>query len=222
MNEQLAKWIRWITLIKEDVVNLATVRDVRRKFIEIVLNNPEINKDNLFYFYIDKTYYSFVLSSIRRHDKCKFGSASLLNLLKDIIDNPKIYALNEYDTEDDIEYNRCGIIDVPQYADETGTYLNIELVKIDLSELQDKINNCCNYVDRRIAHLDPKGLTGGIKKPNEKEIDECVDIINALFIKYNGILTRTTTNTVTYEVGNWKSIFTKPWVIEKKEVYKND
>lgn len=216
MDDKLAKWIRWITLIKEDVVNIATVRDVRTKFNEIILNNSEINKDNLFYFYIDKTYYSFILSSIRRHDKSKYDSASLLNLLREIIDNPKTYTLNEYDTQEDVEYNRCGIIDVPQYADETGNYLNIELVKNDYSELEGKINNCCNYVDRCIAHLDPRVLKGGPKKPNEKEIDECIDIINSSFIKYNVILTRTTTETISYELGNWKSIFLKPWILEKK------
>lgn len=213
MNEKLAKWIRWITIIKKDVVNIVTIRDVRRKFIEIILKNPEINRGNLFYFYMDQTYYSFILSNIRRHDKCKFGSASLINLLSEIIDNPKTYTLDEYDTEEDKVYNRCGIIDLPEYAEENKLFLNIELVKIDLFKLQEKINNCCNYVDRLIAHLDPKGLTGGIKKPNEKEIDECVDTINTLFVKYNGILTRTSTDTVIHSINNWELMFIKPWKI---------
>jgi hypothetical protein len=217
MDQKLEKWIKWIGQIKRDVVDLSTVRQVHAEFAKIVMNNPIVNLDNLFFWYINRTYYSTLLSGIRRHDQDKDYSASLVNLLQEIVENPKVYCKKAYDRPQDANYNECGLLDAPQnkYSDTTGEYLNIDLVSIDLAEIKQKIKSCCDYVDRRIAHLDSRPMDN-IKTPNEKEVDECVNLINQLFHKYNCLLTRTDTDTIVHDSSNWQKLFRMPWIVEKQ------
>jgi hypothetical protein len=158
MNPKLTKWIKWIGLIKKDIVHLSTIHKVHADFVSIVKSNPIVNQENLFFWYIEQTYYSCILSGVRRHDIDKMCSASLANLLKDMIANPIKYNKNEYDRPEDKTFCEFGLIDNPEYADSTGSYLNEKLLKNDYSQLTQSIKSCCDFVDRKIAHLDARPM----------------------------------------------------------------
>jgi IMP cyclohydrolase len=43
-------------------------------------------------------------------------------------------------------------------------------------------------------------------------VNDCIKIIDNTFVKYNGLLTRTSTDTIIHDVKRWQNMFKNAWV----------
>ena len=89
MDQKFEKWNKWICTIYEDVVKLVEHQQIFGKVQDIIKANPEIQKPNEFYRFLEDTYGAFIAIGIRRQIKPQKGG-SLVGLLEDIRENPSV------------------------------------------------------------------------------------------------------------------------------------
>jgi hypothetical protein len=89
MDPKLKKWIKWLKVIRDEVVYLLINRNIFWEVNEIIKNNKDIQKPSQFYNFLGDTYASYALMGIRRQVKIDSQSISLVRLLKEIIKNPE-------------------------------------------------------------------------------------------------------------------------------------
>lgn len=91
-----------------------------------------------------------------------------------------------------------------------GPNINPDAVRSDLSLLQAAAKQCEDYTDKRIAHRDKREPN---VIPTYTEVDECVDLLEKLYIKYLLLFCQTSMDTVLpiwqYD---WTEIFRVPWI----------
>jgi hypothetical protein len=70
-----------------------------------------------------------------------------------------------------------------------------------------------HFADRRVAHLDKRGLT---RLATVADVDECVSLLEALFVKYYGLFTARGLVSVTPVFQyDWTAVFQEPWLPPK-------
>ena len=95
MDQKFKKWDRWICTIYKDVVKLVEHQQTFGKVQDIINANPEIQKPNEFYRFLEDTYGAFIAIGIRRQIKPQKGG-SLVGLLEDIQGNPSVMSRERF------------------------------------------------------------------------------------------------------------------------------
>ena len=212
MNDIFLKWNKWIDIIREEITNLSVNRHIFREVQEIIKSNEKIQKPNSFYEYFGNTYAISVVMGIRRQVKIDKQSISFAGLLKQISEKPKIISYVWYVSlygRDKWSRER-GEKDFKRFADKSGCYINIDMVKDDLKKLKAKAEKCEQYSDMRIAHFDKRALKNVL---TFKDIDDCIDFLEEILKKYYLIFRADMLLSVlpTWQY-DWKEIFTESWI----------
>jgi hypothetical protein len=109
--------------------------------------------------------------------------------------------------------------DFVKFADPSGTYVCPQKVNKDLDELKVAAKACKAVADKRIAHPE-KGPLSMISietwQELEDEIDKSLAVLDEKCVKYYELFfnegAATTIPTPQGEWGEWKTIFSKPWM----------
>ena len=214
MDQKFEKWQRWIDKIyEEEVVSLVEHQQIFRDIQDIIKANPNIQKPNAFYRFLEDTYGAYIVIGIRRQIKCDKDSISLIRLLTEIKQNPCVMSRNRF-----VGLYQAGLQSVAMdifdehFSGNCTNHIDPAIVQQDLDKLKAHNVKVEEYADKRVAHHDkrkPKVLTFC-------ELDPPINCLKKLVIKYHLLLTATDlTNCFVppYLEADMKVIFSVPWIL---------
>lgn len=181
MDQKLAKWDRWLCIIYKDVVKLVEHQQIFEKVQEIIRANPEIQKPNEFYRFLEDTYGAFIAISIRRQIKYQKDSILLLRLLTEIMEDPSVLSRKRF-----VELYRAdmqsgaGCIFDEQFSGSCTNHIDPAIVQQDLNELKAHTCKVEKYADKCVAHTDKQVPP----IPTFAELTPSIDCLKKLVIKY--------------------------------------
>lgn len=214
MNPKIAKWRRWLNVIKQQVYSAMESRFVYRETVSIILANPTLPKAGAFQERLQLWYVDSVIMAVRRQAKGGNQSISLARLMQDVRDHSALLSrkywtglFKGYVTE----HLADGMFDNIAGAGEN--HLPRAIVDADLAAFRQIVVAIETWADKRIAHHD-----GGVTPiaPTFADLDAALDEVGNTFQKYFSVITADTiaftTPTIQY---NWKKVFTQPWIAPK-------
>ena len=234
-SQKLEKWLRWMETIHNEILALVEDANIFWEVQDIIRENPRIQKPNVFYSYLARTYLSHALAGLRRQTELQKDSISLVRLLAEIAKNPEelsrsyFNSLHSNSNGPDLDQvvgkadlEAVGIADAAQlkaimkmddfapYADASGAYVCPQIVKDDKVRLESEVKTHEEYTDKWMAHWDkrePKGI------PTFSELDDCIKLLDQTYVKYHFLFHAESIDTLmpTYQY-EWKSIFCEPWL----------
>ncbi|MEP7167709.1 MAG: hypothetical protein ABI758_07095 [Candidatus Woesebacteria bacterium] len=209
--ESLKKEIKKIT---DDVSDLMWDRKMYSEFINIIKQNPRIDKPNFFYDFVKTGYVSHIILGICRQADKDEKALSLLNLLE------KIFNSSEKITKDWFASPYKG----PVLSEDHGRadferhfgkldFVDPSIVYADMGNLIFYTKGIRKYRDKRIAHFD-KGEVTFDKDFSFATFDKAVEIIEELARKYYLLLHQAWMPDLlpTDTTDDYREIFYEPWI----------
>lgn len=211
MDPKIKKWISWLKVARDEVQQPLIAKDVFWTVQGLIKTNKEIQKPSIFYRYLGNTYVSYALMGIRRQIKIDRQSISFAHLLSEIAESTAMISRECYrELYTGSRMEELADRDFDRFCQNPGDpCISAGMVRKDLVQLNEVARACEEFADRRIAHLDkrePKSL------PKFREIDEAIDTLDSLYVKYHLILHGGSIRTLmpTYQY-DWQEIFDHPW-----------
>lgn len=215
MDQKFEKWQKWINKIyEEEVVPLVEHQQIFGKVQDIIKANPEIQKPNEFYRFLEDTYGAFSVMGIRRQIKLDKDSISLVRLLKEIKQCPSLLSRDRFVKLYQAKgQSGAGPIFDKRFLGSCTNYIDPAIVQQDLDELKAHGNTVEPYADKRVAHRDKREPK---KIPTFGELNPPIDFLKELTIKYSLLLkaedlTNTFVPPFITEV-DMEVIFSVPWI----------
>lgn len=214
MDQKFAKWDRWICTIYKETVKLVEHQQIFREVQDIIKANPEIQKPNAFYRFLEDTYAAFSIMGIRRQIKHDKNSISLVGLLKEIKQCPSLLSRDRFVKLYQAEMQSgAGTIFDERFLGTCTNHIDPAIVQQDLDELKVHGDTVEAYADKRVAHRDrrePKRI------PTFGELNPPIDFLKELTTKYSLLikaedLTNTFVPPFITEV-DMEVIFSVPWI----------
>ena len=182
MDQKFAKWDRWLDTIYQEVVSLVEHQQIFEKVQNIIRANPEIQKPNEFYRFLEDTYGAFIAIGIRRQIKPHRDSISLVGLLEDIIGNPSMLSRRRFVElyPANMQLGMSHIFD-ERFLGSCTDHIDPAIVQRDLDELEAHTCKVEKYADKCVAHTDKQGPP----IPTFAELDHPIDCLKKLTTKYS-------------------------------------
>lgn len=222
--QKLKEWYDSMDAIQKSISQLLGDVQQFHGVRDIILANPNLPKQHRFFDYLFDSYIAHVLMGIRRQIKYRDKRIiSFARLLKEIVDNPHPEILSRSvlrpSSSGRPQWTPTGMDDFAKFADPSGTYVCQQKVKSDLAELKAAAKACEAVADKRIAHQDKAALPPlPISKWEdlEREINTSLDVLEEKCVKYYELFFNegyaTMIPTPQGEWGEWKTIFSIPWM----------
>jgi hypothetical protein len=211
MDQKLAKWIRWMKVIHDEIQQLVIAKDIFWEVQEIIKNNKNIQKPSSFYEYLGNTYVSHSVIGMRRQLKVDTQSISLARLLTEMANNPEVLSRKYYTAmyvgsvvEDFADR------DFDRFSSPGAPHISKTMVLSDLAKLCDAGRTLERFADRRIAHRDKRAVKS---PPRFKDGDAFIDLLDQLYVKYHLLFHASAMDSLmpTYQY-DWKEIFREAWI----------
>ena len=216
VEQEFEKWLKWLEAIYRELQGVLIQRQVFWSVQDIIKANPKLHKPSAFYGFLGNAYASLGLTVVRRLTKAQKDSVSLTGILKEIKDNPTIMNRERYvflfngghisESRARCEFDHiCG--------GTIGDHIDPKVVQAELDEIAKKSATLEMFVDRKVAHLDKRALTGDVAAPTFKELDDCLDYLEELVKKYWLLFTAKAVSSITPTFQyDWQEIFSVPWI----------
>jgi hypothetical protein len=211
MNTRLEKWIKWLEVIHGDVGWLLINRNIFREVQGIVNNNKKLYKPNIFYQYLGDTYTTFAAIGIRRQVKIDKQSISLVRLLHEIAGSPSTISREYYKKlYEGSVVAELADVDFDRLSGKGKDHICPDMLWKDIENLKLKARKIEDFADKRVAHYDKRSPRG---VPNFSEVDDCIDTLDGLCVKYHLIFHAVSMDTLmpVFQF-YWKDIFEIPWL----------
>lgn len=206
------KWEGWLKTIHEDIRELLVRKYIFNEVQDIIKSNPKIHKPSSFYDWLSIVHSVDISIGIRRQLDADKKSVSFTRLLTAIIEEPDILSRERFvKLYPDEEYRQdYGHKDFDDFSGEGNDYVDPELVKADLKNLQESGKDIREFANKRVAHHSQNPPS---KPLTDTKVVACLDLLENLLIKYELLF-----HAATY-VGilpvwqhDWKEIFREPWI----------
>ena len=209
MKAKYEKWVRWINLICKDLEYLCYNKYIFLEVQKIISANADLNHDNAFYDLLDNGYVNIGAMGIRRHVKNDPQSISLVSLLEDILNNPKLVSIENYGSLYYGPIKELAESHFGEFKAQDRDHIDPDMVARDLASLRKTADSCEGFADRRLAHSDKRQV---YPHPSFSELDRCIDLIKELAEKYRLILTAENVSLTPSISEDWKAVFRVPWI----------
>jgi hypothetical protein len=219
MKQKIEKWQRWFDIIYNDILTVATYRQVFFELREMVEANAHLRRESLYYTFVSDTYSTYCLAAMRRQVDLDSDAVSLYRLLKDLRENPAVLTRKWYVTaflenankqRDDPTWTRHANSAFNTFAGSGGAVLIVSSLVTDVEVLVAAVAACKAYVDRRIAHRDhrdPESI------PTLSDVHGAIETVGNLVKKYHLLFRFSTLHDFTPIMPlGWKEIFRIPWL----------
>lgn len=211
MNPRLRKWTRWFETVTDEIKRLLYYKHIFWEVQTIINSNSELQRPSSFYTYLGDTYVTYIAMGVRRQIKVQNKSISFARLLSEIQDDPtmlsrqyyrSLYKGPQWTDEPDMEFDKfCG---------SNKDFISPGMVNTDLQELKKAASRVEDLADRRIAHCDTRKPK---MPPTFGEVDECLDCLDKLCVKYYAIFHAVEIDTfMPTDPFDWKAIFKVAWL----------
>ena len=207
-DERFEKWVEWIMVIHEDVENAILSRHIRQEVAAIIDANPQIQRPSSFYEWIATVYSDSGLMAVRRQLDKDPQSISLARLLGEVATYPHILTRGRFVGMYRPEFQNGAHHMFDKHVASGANHIDPDVVQTELEDLYNKTRDIERYSTKRVAHFDEKGPKN---IPTFQELDDALDLIHALRVKYLFLL-RALTYQFPVWTYDWKAIFREPWV----------
>ena len=222
----IKKWKKLLDEIINDLTNLVENRYIFNKIVAICKGNEDLKEDNVFWQFLRINYISSAVLNICRQVDTHPDSLSLINLLNEILQNPKAITKRWFASQyqknikgdpkkmDDFKRVMFGVGKV-DFENKFGSrnFIRKLTVSSDVRELKCHTKNIKEFRHKRIAHLDKnRKLKFNI---SFNDLNNTIDVLEKTALKYNLLLNQaayaggTLLPTIQYD---WKKIFKSPWI----------
>lgn len=211
MDTRLKKWLKWLDVIKAEVQELLIAKHTFHEVQKIIEANPKIQTANSSYHYFTNSYVSHVVVGLRRQIKIDPQSISLARLLKEMCENPEVLSRKYYvSLYKDSVLENFAEQDFDRISMVGATHIDAGKVAADLQNLREVTAKCEEFSDQRLAHRDKREPKS---PPTYNEVDECLDLLDRLVIKYQLAFLAQAGETLlpTWQYDR-KEIFRTPWI----------
>lgn len=207
-DERFKKWGEWIMVIHNHVENAILSRHIRQEVAAIIDANPRIQRHSSFYEWMAVGYAASGLMAVRRQLDKDRKSISLARLLSEIVAYPHVLSRARFVRLYRPELQEIAHYDFDMHVASGANHIDPTIVQNDLDALRTRARDVERYGTKRVAHFDDKGPKN---IPTFQELDNALDLIHALRVKYLFLLwARAYQEPVwTYD---WKAIFREPWI----------
>jgi HEPN superfamily AbiU2-like protein len=210
MPPKIAKWERWLEVIKQQLYSAMESQLVYTTTVEIVITNFTLPQRSAFYGRIQLWYAESIIMSVRRQAKVGQG-ISLAGLIRDIAKNPKEMTRKRWLSlweghvlEEGADAAFDALIGKGRH------FIEGSRAEADLEELRTLAASCETWADKRIAHHDPGGEP---KPPTFGELDVALDVLDRMLKKYYLYVTADgIASTVPVIQHDWIAVFEQPWL----------
>lgn len=216
---KIEKWRRWFDIIHDDIVRLASSRQIYRETVKIYRANRRLHGDYTFINWVSLNYVRALAIGIRRQAELDKDVISLARLLDDIARNGFLVKRSWYVAEvlrnrdrTDLEFvERTAQRDFNWFAPTGSSQVSSKLVQRDLDRLQHVAGKVIKFVNRRVAHWDKRRFNDMV---TYGDVHKALRTLDRLLVKYHLLIRQAGLFGATpFIQGNWKSVFRIPWVI---------
>lgn len=213
MNNKLKELLEWIDVIKNFSIDLLDNREMYRRYIEIIKNNPEIQNPFDYHKWTLRNYGDAVAMRIR--SQLSGEGITLMGLLLQIKKHPEAITRTWHSTlyeplqlAEGLNINFAGA-DFDKFAGK-GAHFDSSIAEKDIEALHKLGDNIKLYVDKRLAHFVAKAKVTDIKYA---DLDKFIDEFEAIAIRYICLLTGGGYSQLApIPQYDSEAIFTKPWI----------
>ena len=187
---EFAKWNRWMETIKSDVHELVEFRAINERFEDVVARNIQhLNRNGggQWCYFIRRNFGAYAAMAVRRHVKANGDSISFSRLLNEIRKCTEQFTYDRF-----LEFFPLQIDSRPwqqatfdQFSD-NGRVLSSARIDADLDKLCGLCATIEEVADRRIAHIDKRGVN---TMPSFDDLNIAVELLDGLVCKYRLLLT---------------------------------
>lgn len=207
-------WNEWLSTILTDVRGLLINRHIFQEVQKIIRSNAKIQLESSFYEWMGNVYAASAVIGVRRQLDMDKRSISFARLFDEIIKNPQVISRERFTAlyKGSVVPKSYAHRDFDRFSGPGGSHVNPELVKVDLSVLEQKAEGIRKFANKRIAHFDKSEFR---QVPTYVELDECLDYLEELLKKYL-LLFRAEGDlriVPTWQY-DWQQIFRLPWIEE--------
>ncbi|OGS04903.1 MAG: hypothetical protein A3G41_01810 [Elusimicrobia bacterium RIFCSPLOWO2_12_FULL_59_9] len=212
--EQLVfdEWNGWLSSIYTDIQQALVNRHIFRETLAVVQANPRIQTDDTFYSWMRTVYSQAAVVAVRRQADRRKDVVSLARLLDEIRKSPAVISRDRF-----VALYTAGRLpahlghrDFDKFAGADEPSISAAMIEKDLAQLQKTAASIKLFSHKRVAHYDDKKFQ---KVPTWNELDECLDLSEALLKKYLCIFrAEAHINIVPTWQYDWKEIFLVPWI----------
>lgn len=211
------KWVQWLEKIESDIYDIVNNQQIYKYFINVVnanITHINANEGSLFCDFVRQCYGVQAASAIRRHVKEGDESISLMRLLKQMKQCASQFTYDFYlECYPVINGHEVQKSKFQEFSDD-GKIISEDKIDDDIEELE-KIGKVADFVDRRIAHLDKRGLKELV---TYNDLEESINILNKMTCKYIRLITNAVAEYSSLEATiqwDWEKIFSVPFDIRK-------
>jgi hypothetical protein len=207
-----SRWNTWFDQLDAETINLVIQRHMYGELGQVVNSNPRLQEPNQFLFWLSVWYSSAMSVAIRKLVDPRNDIISYRRLLEEIRDNPTVISRSRFRRNFvDANYDEgLADLDYDSYVGAGREHLDPTIVKAELNELANKTAKLKLFVNKRVAHRDEKEFDA---IPKYRDLDEAIDFLGVLHKRYFHIFRCLGYDTLLPPLGDWKSVFRNPWLI---------
>lgn len=206
------KWLRWLERIADELVHLATDRDMYRDVGEIT--KAADLPPSYFFDATNRWFAQTQAMAVRRQTEVAEDSASLATLLDQIARHPEVLTRARYTgLYDNAEHWQARAnASFDGLAGVGADTILPERITADLDRLREAAKPVKAYVDRLVAHHDRRELT---ELPSFAELNDAIDVVLEVFKEWNQWLTAAVwVEMVGAFQYDWKAPFRVAWLTD--------
>jgi len=209
MDRKLEKWIKWLSVIEDEISELTIGKHIYWQIWQILKANETTHKNLVLFHYLNNSYVSYAVMGIRRQVKIDKQSISLARLLEEIKVSPTLisrkYFVSLY-TDRDVAH-----VQFNEFSRSKYIHIDPDLVQEDIEELKKYSNNSETLADQRLAHRDKRNISA---LPKFKELEDCLETLEILVRKYHFIFHAQHLDVLpNYHKPDLKQILYKLWLV---------
>ncbi len=209
-NQKIKRWQEDIEKITGDVEDLLYSKSQAEELEKIIRANPFVQQNiGSFWEHYKLNYTYFIVSKIwHQIDECP-RSLSLINLLRDLLDNHSVITKSWWVSQGP------NALSSSTFEEEfgKGDYLDPNLLREDIQSFKETTKEIKEFRHKQVGHKDNSG-----KFPSNisyTKIKEAIGQIEKLVIKYQLLLTQSGYEFLTPVPDDWQVAFTKEWISDK-------
>lgn len=204
-----AKWRKWLIAIRLDVGQQLLDYETFTELGEIVNANAAIRRPADIHHWLLRNYAVAAAVGIRRFDDTDSRSHSLWRLLEEARANPGVLTRHAHRSL----YRHSMVMADPTFDNIAGrgaAYVGQTVIERDLRRLERACARIRRFVNKRVAHVAPRGALRRI--PTYADFEAALVEIEAIARKYTVLLTAVSELSLKpVRQYDWRTVFDRPW-----------
>jgi hypothetical protein len=209
----------WLTILHENIQWLLSNYWIYNQIKEIVKQNKNIQDNNVIFAWMSMVCLDSIVIGIRRQTDRRKGSISLIKLLENIKNNPRLISRRRYvaiygpmrEIHPGIKLDH-GNNDFDKLVGEGKEFIDPAIPGSDIVSLREKAKKIEDYANKVIAHRDKSQFE---YFPTHSEIQDCLDYLEALLKKYLLLFRAQSWDPIipVFQF-DWLRVLREPWIKE--------